>query len=484
MFVAWVGSRVHVSWLIAVCCVGIVVGVTMADSLLAGFGTVSWFLTGTSIALFGLIRAKMWAMPIVLIGGMLIGLWRGAIVSADSSVAERYIGTTVELRGTIAEDSDVNARGQTTLRLRDVVVDNRTVGGIVWVSVDRTDKLRRSDSVTVKGELSEGFGSFTAGMYSGDIAIVERPMPGDIALGVRDWFSSGVNLAISSPESDLGLGYLVGQRRGLPTELDAALQVAGLTHIVVASGYNLTILVRFARRVFEKVSKYLSFVSAGLMILGFMAITGLSPSMSRAGLVAGVSLMAWYYGRNLHPMVLLPFAMAVTVLWQPSFAWGDGGWQLSFAAFAGVMIMAPLIQAYFFGDKSERPLRRIFIETISAQLWTLPILLATFGQLSLIAPVANMLILPFVPLAMALTFIAGIGGLLLPSVAAISGLPAELILTYMTGTIMLVGDLSWATTEIKISALIAGCMYVLICALCLYMWRATRLRLEHTSLVE
>ena len=99
------------------------------------------------------------------------------------------------------------------------------------------------------------------------------------------------------------------------------------------------------------------------MILSFMAMTGFSPSMSRAGLVAGLSLAAWYYGRTIHPLVLLPVAAGTTLLINPQFGWNDLGWQLSFAAFAGVIILAPLLQRYFFGDKEPGVFRQIFGST-------------------------------------------------------------------------------------------------------------------------
>lgn len=204
-----------------------------------------------------------------------------------------------------------------------------------------------------------GFGNFSSAVYRAKLLNVQRPEPGDVARQVRDWFADTVRRAIPDPQAALGIGYLVGQRRALPPELDEALQIAGLTHVVVASGYNLTILVRLARRLFVRVSKYLAAFAASGMIGSFVLITGASPSMSRAGLVAGLSLLAWYYGRKFHPLVLLPFAAAVTVLIDPSFAWGDLGWQLSFTAFAGVMIIAPLGQAYFFGDKKPGTIRQI-----------------------------------------------------------------------------------------------------------------------------
>lgn len=478
-------KSMHQSWIIAVACGGIVLGVTGAHWISAGLvSSYAWLLTGTTCLLFGLVRTRTWVIPIVIFGGLLIGGWRGSITTSSNASYDHLLGKAVVVTGVVNDDSDINQHGQTTLRLRDIHTNSHALGGMIWATVPRSDKVRRSDHVTLSGKLTPGFGTFNATMYSAKLKAIHRPVPGDIALNIRDWFGDGVRKIISEPEASLGLGFLVGQRRGLPPQLDSALKAAGLTHIVVASGYNLTILVRLSRRLFEKASKYMALLSSMAMIIGFMSITGLSPSMSRAGLVAGLSLLAWYYGRRFHPLVLLPFAMAITVLIQPSYAWGDLGWQLSFAAFAGVMISAPLIHSYFFGDKSEHALRRILIETISAQIWTLPILLLAFGKVSVVAPIANILILPLVPLAMLLTFIAGIGGIFLPALANIIGLPAQALLTYMTHTAQYIGGLSWATQSFQISAITATLMYAAIIAASAYMHWRTRLSLAQTSLVE
>jgi competence protein ComEC len=321
-------------------------------------------------------------------------------------------------------------------------------------------------------------------MYQARVTNVKRPQPGDVARVVRDWFADGVRRAILDPQASLGIGYLVGQKRALPADLVEALQIAGLTHVVVASGYNLTILVRLARRLFIKVSKYLAALSASLMIAGFVAVTGLSPSMSRAGLVAGLSLAAWYYGRRFHPLVLLSFAAAVTVVINPSYIWGDLGWQLSFAAFAGVMILAPLLQRFFFGDKKPGIVRQILGETISAVIVTAPVLVNAFGQFSNIAIIANLLILPFVPLAMLLTFIAGVGALLIPPSATVVGLPATLLLGYMTSVAQYLSHVSWAVTKLQISEIVVGFCYVILAAICVCLWRATKLDLRDANIVE
>ena len=321
-------------------------------------------------------------------------------------------------------------------------------------------------------------------MSGANIVTITKTSANDIALGVRDRFAEGVSNAIQEPSASLGLGYVVGQRRGLPEELDISLQAAGLTHIVVASGYNLTILVRIARRLFERISKYLSFLASTAMIVGFVGITGLSPSMSRAGLITGLSLVAWYYGRSFHPMFLLPFAMAITVLVQPNYGWGDLGWQLSFAAFAGVMFVAPLLQAYLFGDIPEKPLVRILVETISATIATLPIIILSFGQFSIVAPVANMLILPLVPLAMLLTFVAGLAGMIVPILAPLIGLPGEGVLSYMVHAATFMGNIPWAVQEAELSVAGVTIAYGGIIAVCVYMKRATRYDFRSNSLVE
>jgi len=399
-------------------------------------------------------------------------------------VYDRLVGQTLQFAGKVIDDPDIGKDNESLLRLGDLRFNGEKVAGKVWVSIGRMDAIKRSDIVTLTGKVSRGFGNFSAAIYDAKLVKIERPEPGDVAVKVRDWFGEHVRRAVNEPQASLGLGYLVGQRRALPPELDEALKVAGLTHIVVASGYNLTILVRFARKLFAKVSKYLATLSAGLMITGFIAITGASPSMSRAGLVAGLSLAAWYYGRKFHPLVLLPFAAAVTVLIDPSYAWNDLGWQLSFAAFAGVMILAPLLQRYFFGAKEPGEIRRVVGETASATIATWPILVLAFGQYSNVAIIANTLILPLVPFAMMLTFIAGLGGVMLPGIAPLIGLPAQLLLTYMTTVAQYCANLPWALTTLEIQSWMVWAAYAALVGLCIYLWLVTKYDLRGSNIVK
>ncbi len=286
----------------------------------------------------------------------------------------------------------------------------------------------------------------------------------------RDAFSAAVRKTVPEPQATLGTGFLIGDKGDLPGELTNELRILGLTHIIVASGYNLTILVRLMRRLFSKISKYLAALGSLATIAGFIVITGASPSMVRAGIVTGLSLWAWYYGRKIHPLVILPLAAAITLAFKPSYVF-DVGWQLSFAAFAGVLILAPLIQAYFWGKQKGSDLRQIFIETLGAQLLTFPIIAYVFGQYSPLGLIANLLTLPIIPVAMLLTFIAGVGGMIGLSIL---GVPAYLVLRYITAVSTYLAKLPFAEGSIKFTGLEIIVSYTIIITLAAFFWLKTK----------
>lgn len=417
------------------------------------------FIAGVAVAL-GLIIPYWWSTIFVMVAGLAFGLMRGGMLMKPLLVFQNNFDTLVVLTGVIIDDADISSEGKKRIKIDVQSLNGEAVQGLVWSELATRADTRRSDIVKLSGQLEQGFGNFSGMIKKATVVSVIRPSPGDIPLTIRDWFASKIRTSLKEPQASLGIGYLVGQKSALPNDLYTALQVAGLTHIVVASGYNLTILVRFARRAFERVSKFTSTTSALAMIVSFVAVTGLSPSMSRAGLVSILSLLAWYYGRKFHPIILILFVAAITVVWNPTYAWGDIGWLLSFSSFLGVIILAPLLHKYFFGDKEAGVVRQILGETISAQLVTLPIILLAFGKLSTVSLLANLLILPFIPLAMLLTFFGGISAIFFPPIASTVGIPANLLLGYMIEVAMRLSDWEWAQIEMPLT--IAGSMIFIV----------------------
>lgn len=463
----------HYSWLIAWLSLASVVGI--AASAYTAAHPASWWLAAlVTLACLGFVQHRIISVALVVAAGLLFGLWRGGSEQAGLERYRAYYGKTVAIQGIISDDAAYGPGGDQRLLLHSVSVSGTPLNGQIWTSNGSAAPVKRGDTVVLRGRLDPGFGSAAASMFHASVSSIRHQQPDDTGVRVRDWFAGGIRTAIPEPEASLASGYLVGQRSALPADLDYQLKVDGLTHVVVASGYNLTILVSLARQAFMGLSKYLATVSAFSMIVGFIMISGMSPSMARAGLVAGLSLAAWYYGRRIHPCVLLALAAAMTAIANPFYVWGDIGWYLSFASFAGVIIVAPLVQHALWRGR-ERPglVAQIVIDTMSAQAATLPIMMLAFGHYSPYALLANLLVLPLVPLAMLLTFVAGAGGLLSTALAHLLGLPATVLLRYMTTVIAHIADWPGAYVEIVFGLPTLVTYYLVLIACLMTAWRRT-----------
>lgn len=474
----------HVSVFIALLCVGVLAGAALAlipnAYYLSGPG---WFVLAVFLIIMCVWKRSNWLLVFIVIAGILIGVARAVPAQDQLRKYESLVGQSVTIKGRVSEDVATGKHSENQIKLTDVYVNGAKSAGQVWISTGSKSEIKRSYQVTAVGKVSKGFGNYSASMFRANIVSVSDPHT-DKAREIRDSFANNIRSVISEPQASLGIGYLVGQKSTLPESLQQSLQIVGLTHIVVASGYNLTILVRFARRIFAPISKYLATVAAGSMIGGFILITGFSPSMTRAGLVAGISLATWYYGRHVHPLVLLPLVAALTVIINPSYMWGDLGWYLSFAAFAGVMILAPLLQDYFFGPKKPGTIRQILGETISAQIVTMPIIAISFGTIALFALPANLMILPFVPLAMILVFLCGITYIVVPSIAVLFGKITELLLSYMTSVVEWFVSFPNASIEVTFTVGALVLSYLIIITVAIVLQRITRHDFRNDNIIE
>jgi len=515
----------HVSWQLMGVCIGILAGVGL--SLLpetAVFAHWYWLVAAGLTAVPVLVKSKRWMFILAIIVGLLVGMFRGTVERVELNSYHGLIGQDVKLTGKVFEDPDVEAGGLIKMRLVEAVVGDRSLSGQVYVStIGSHIEVKRSDCVSVEGKLKEGFGNFPASMGYAKIVGLERG-DDDPAREMRDEFGEHLSDAVEQPAWSLGMGILAGQKTALPSDVSEAFRIAGLTHIVVASGYNLTILIRFARRSFNKISRLAALLGGGGMAFAFACVTGFSPSMTRAVMVAGLSLLAWYYGRKFHPLVLIFLVAATTALINPFYVWGDAGWYMSFFAFAGVLILAPLIHAYFWGDEKKTSelisghsggydrklatnlvttgvrsvprnyvqkfssfftnIRQIFVETMSAQILTMPIIALMLGQFAPYGLLANLLVLPIVPLTMLLTFIAGVIAWVLPMLSPIVGWPAQVMLDYIIWVSEQVTKLPGAAQAIDLGIVGFVVAIALLIAAMVYMQRRTKHSFRDSNVVE
>jgi competence protein ComEC len=248
--------------------------------------------------------------------------------------------------------------------------------------------------------------------------------------------------ALPEPLAPFAMGLLVGQRANLPDDVKQDLLMVGLTHIIAVSGYNLTIILQAGKRLFDRTSKRISTGLSFGLIGVFLLLAGASASIVRAAIVSMLSIGAGYYGRAFRPLDLICLAAAITALANPVYVWSDLSWYLSFLAFYGVLVLAPLIQRRWSGHGWHRTLiGAVALESICAEVMSLPFILYIFGQLSLIGLPANVLVVTLVPLAMLLSLVAGLAGMCAGSLAGWLAWPAGLLLNYMLDVARLLADL-------------------------------------------
>ena len=476
---------------------------------------------GIVLSIITLLSRLRLLIPVAVVAGLLLGVGRGAGVLQQFLQYRTYVGNDVIVTGAIDGDPSVGRKG-ISFSLSDVtirLVDETQSSGVdmigkVWLRLDENVDLSRYDRVVIQGVADSGFGAYGATLQRAKL-IEASKANSDILGKLRNDFSAKLSNVMNEAEVGLGMGILAGQKSVLDEDVQDAFAAASLTHILVASGYNLTVLVRFARRLFAKRSRLLALLlSIGLIIL-FAGLTGSSASMDRAMAVSVLSLLLWYVGRKMHPVVLLSVVGAATILIDPLQLWGDVGWYLSFGSFAGVIILAPLVNDWLaqltnrrstdddgmdeedaadltIAAKLARRLGQIpgsmvqvLVETLSAQVVTLPIIAWFMGEVSLVGMATNIPVLPLLPLAMALTLIAGLGAIGLPvAVARIIAMPARWLLGFIISVAQWGATLPGASVTFQPDAWMVVLYYGVLLVIVVSLWIVTGHNFYGDNVVE
>lgn len=451
------------------------------------------FLAGLGLARTGWMIELLWVMPaflllifskrrkdlVTLIAALLFGLglgwWRGAVFMNQLEPFRELTGERVVFQASVESDAVYSYQGQLSFdvgRIEFLEPFQAKTPGRITVRGLGENAIYRGDTLRIEGTLLPTRGSRQARMSFASFKVIERssaPME-----KVRRDFVAGMETALPEPSASFGLGLLLGYRTTLPESLNEELKAVGLTHIIAVSGYNLTVIVRSVRRMLRKRSKYQQFIIASLLILLFLSVTDFSASIVRASIVSGLSLGAWYYGRTFKPLLILLLSGVVTAAWNPLYVWSDIGWYLSFLAFFGVLIVAPMMVKLIYRNRREpHELIMIGLETTAAQLLTAPLGLYIFGTTSSVALLSNIVIGPLTPFVMVLSLVAGLSGMTFPILAGWLALPARWLLGYMLDIVNLMARIPHALVEQSITLTQMLLMYGLIIVVTVLLSRKT-----------
>jgi competence protein ComEC len=222
---------------------------------------------------------------------------------------------------------------------------------------------------------------------------------------IREGFEGQINRIFPEPHASFLAGLLTGSRRGMPDSLTQAFKQTGLTHIVAISGFNITIIIAIISSALFFLPLKWRFVPSVLAIILFTLFVGASASVVRASIMGILGLLALQTGRIKNARLIILWTAFFMLLWNPKELWYDAGFQLSFLAVIGLTETAPILEKWLKNISNTLGVREALTMTIAAQVFAMPWVVFQFGNLSLISPLANILVAPLIPFAMLFGFL-------------------------------------------------------------------------------
>ncbi len=476
-----------------VCCLAFVVSIAIASFLPVEWieNDIWWF---TSMAICLVVVILFWSNKrirlIALLGLFLfLGFWRYA-TSLPVNYLDKiwyYNGQTVTVVGAVSNEPDIRQKNQKlevkvgaihTSPLTPPLIRGgegaerqggvKDVSGKILVTTNLYPSYNYGEKLEITCQLQapEQFQGFAYDRYLARYDIysvcyypkitligrgIVRNAPIDWVYAkifkLKDKLRQIINYGLSEPEASLGRAIILGDKKGLSNTLRIQFAQAGISHIVAISGMHISILAAIVMTFLLGIglNRKHSFILASLFLVIYIFLIGLPASAMRAGLMGFLVLWALHLGRLNKLTNSLVLAAAILLIINPKLLRDDIGFQLSFLAVLGIAYGYPILDSWF--DKLKRqskPLkppdvfnkmikvaRDILIVTLAAQVLTLPIIAINFSQVSIVSPLANLLILWTLPVIMVSILVALLLSIVWSSFSFIFFLPSWLLLKYI-----------------------------------------------------
>ena len=221
----------------------------------------------------------------------------------------------------------------------------------------------------------------------------------EVLQGGRNFTEKALTRALPEPELGLAKGLILGGSSYLSESLEENFKRVGMTHIVAVSGYNILLVAGFLLLLALLLGfwRRWALVGAFLGVVVFILFVGAPASAVRAGSMAGLSFLALLGGRRSIGFVVLAGSAFLMLLVNPLLLFYDIGFELSFLALVGILFALPEEGTH---DGLIQKIGEVVKTTLWVEAFILPLIVYYFGVLSWFSLVANIILIPFVPLAM------------------------------------------------------------------------------------
>jgi competence protein ComEC len=357
-------------------------------------------------------------------------------------------GSKVILKGSISERPEIN-NDRIRLVLDVLSVNDSDVSGTVLASVfknkfkeDVKSPLAYGDIVTITGKLEQlphrrNPGEFDYGEYLklhdidavfigygfGQINVTSKSdvdfFKGRIIIPFKDYSIKIIDELIGGEEGEYLKGLVLGERSNISKEVKENFVNAGVAHIIAVSGLNVAyvIIIVLGVLIFVPIRYSYKITIILLFLFFYMNLTGNTPSIVRASIMASVFLLAQVIQRKPNSYNIVAFSALVILLIDPRQLF-DPGFILSYTAILSIIIIFPVFESWAghikwykkldsgkLSGKIIKGITTLFLGTLAAQAGTLPITAIMFKKISIVSLIANLFAIPLSNIALALGFV-------------------------------------------------------------------------------
>ena len=381
------------------------------------------------------------------------------------------IKTHVNFEGVVSAESKMTDKG---MRIQVEVLKNGSSTlshpENILVSYEGYDTFSYGDIVKVGGalELPQKFETNTGGrefdypMYlakDGIYTVIQKAKMekvgsggGNFLLGklyaIKRVFISKMGSILNAGDTALMSGILLGAQDTISQKTKEDFQKSGLTHILVLSGYNITVVGEAVSRTLNVwLSKFISLGFGGVAIILFAFLSGGGASTIRSTIMALIAIVGKTLGREYDAFRVLTLVAFAMVAWNPYTLLYDPSFHLSFLATAGMILLSKRLEIKMVWIRFAT-LREIIATTLAVQIFVTPYFLWSMGSVSIVSLVSNVLVLPTVPATMFFGFVTSVFGFVSIYLAFIPGFISHILLLYITATAHLFVGLPFAVWKI------------------------------------
>ncbi|PJA47367.1 hypothetical protein CO172_01885 [Candidatus Uhrbacteria bacterium CG_4_9_14_3_um_filter_36_7] len=344
-------------------------------------------------------------------------LYQQTFLPPDIFSIPQALSQKTKISGVISGEVIQRSSSQEVVLDKITLLDRQTQGRLlVWLPTE--PQVFYGDHLTFHCEIQEpnNIGIFrfdrlleSRGIYGtcsfpGFLKIEERTSPSIRAylFSIKDFFIEKLRKIVPEPHATFISGLLFGGGSSFSRELREDFSRTGTSHILAASGYNVALfsqlLLIWLSQTFLGKRRSIFIVSVLMVVYVFLA--GATAPVVRAGIMGLLVLVGSFIGRKAFMRNILLFTACLMLIGNPRLLFDDVGFQLSFLATTGLIVISPKIASWFSFIPEAFGIQQSFIASLAATITTLPILIWHFGSFSLIAPLVNLIVLPWIPYLM------------------------------------------------------------------------------------